>query len=378
MIAVRAHHVLVVACALALGACRSESKPSLRAVSTVDAHAAILRAKVPGIGFAAVTRDREVAVAGEGLADEATKTAANGDTVFEAASIAKIVVAAAVMQLVEQGTLDLDEDASKYVGFVLRHPSSPTPISLRMLLTHRASLRDRNDELAVIAEGHPLATFVHTYVRSAAGPRAEAFLEAPPGTTMTYSNVGAALAALAVERAEGASFADVTERRVFAPLRMKSTGWTSAPRGASFVATPFALRDGKRVALAQASHAVYPAVDLRSSARDLARFTRAILREGELDGVRILSAASVRTMLHEGADPDQALAWQLRTIGGRRVVGHEGEDAGASTALYIDLAAGTGAVVLTNGDAFSSGDATRAEALGTLIDQLLTSATERR
>ena len=126
------------------------------------------------------------------------------------------------------------------------------------------------------------------------------------------------------------------------------------------------------MALPQATHAVYPVVDLQSSARDLARFARAILRDGELDGVRVLSPASVRAMLAaDPGDADQALAWQLRTIRGRRVAGHEGEDAGATTALFLDRGAGTAAVVLANGDAFGSGDSARAAAIEALLADLL-------
>ena len=92
----------------------------------------------------------------------------------------------------------------------------------------------------------------------------------------------------------------------------------------------------------------------------------------------MLSPTSVRTMLAGGAsDADQALAWQLRTIGGRRVAGHEGEDAGASAALFLDLAAGTGAIVLANGDAFGSGDRERAAAIQGLVAELLTTAQGR-
>ena len=69
-------------------------------------------------------------------------------------------------------------------------------------------------------------------------------------------------------------------------------------------------------------------------------------------------------------DAEQALGWQLRTIGGRHVVGHEGEDAGATTGLYVDLVAGSGAIVLANGDAFGSGDRARAEAIQTIISEL--------
>jgi CubicO group peptidase (beta-lactamase class C family) len=349
----------------------SSAAVDARAPEDAVAETALAAARVPGLAFARVTRDGE-RVGAAGLARVAPPLDATGETVFEAASIAKLVVASCVMQLVEEGKLELDADAATYVGFALRHPAFPEPITLRMLLSHRAAIRDLDDELAARAEGNPLGAFLKRYLVRDGAPRAAAFLGDRPGTKLTYSNVGAAVAALAVERVAGESFTSFSTKRVFAPLRMTGTSWSAPAHVTSALATPHAYRNGAFVALPHASHAVYPAVDLHAPAGDLARFARAILRDGELDGARILSAKGVRAMLSADAhDAEQALGWQLRTIGSRRVVGHEGEDAGASTGLYLDLAAGTAAVVLANGDAFGSGERPRAEAIQTMISELL-------
>jgi CubicO group peptidase (beta-lactamase class C family) len=336
----------------------------------------VARAHVAGVGYAAVTRGREVVVGGSGLADVAQRRGVGADTVFEAASIAKLVVATCVMQLVEEGKVDLDADASKYVGFALRHPRAATPITMRMLLSHRASIRDRQDEIGAAREGQPLLAFLGRMMLEDGKPRAAAFWEAAPGTATSYSNVGASLAALAVERIAGASFADVSARRIFEPLRMRTASWTAPMLGATDTyARPYAFRDAGFVALPSPSHALYPAVDLHASARDLARFARAMLRGGELDGARILTGATVDTMMTAvTGDPQQGLAWQLRSMGGAHVVGHEGEDAGATTALFLDRAANSGAVVLANGDAFGSDDPSRAAAVQTFLGELLTLA----
>lgn len=360
-----------------------------------DAREVLARARVSGIAYAAVSRERELVVGGAGLADRARDLEATADTVFEAASIAKLVVATCVMQMVEEKALDLDAPIAKVLGFTVRHPRfEAIPITLRMLLTHRASLRDRLDELMAPASGNALEPFLRRYLLEGTTPRPAAFLDARPGATVQYSNVGAALAALVVERVAGEDFAKVSARRVLEPLRMRSTRWVApvapvapmapvspepAPTAAAY-AIPYAHRDGDFVALPSPSHAVYPAVDLHSTARDLARFARAILRDGELEGARILSPASVRLMLSAGSSSstdgdsgagDQALAWQLRVIDGAHVAGHEGEDAGATTALFLDVGAGTGAVILANGDAFASGEATRASAIQSMLGGLL-------
>jgi CubicO group peptidase (beta-lactamase class C family) len=366
-----------IAFAIAAAGCRSEGKADARAQAEdagadAKARAVLARAAVAGIGFAAVTRDKDVVVGGVGTGDLARRSGVTGETVFEAASIAKLVVATCVMQLVEEGKLDLDADASKYVGLSLRHPRSQTPITLRMLLSHRASIRDRREEIAVARAGHELAAFLAQYMVEEAKPRAAAFLDAAPGTATAYSNVGASLAALAVERVAGATFAEVSAHRVLEPLRMRDTSWVAPLRTSTNGARPYAHVDGGFVSLPSPSHALYPSVDLHASARDLARFARVMLRDGELDGARILTPTSVHAMMSAVAgDGEQALAWQLRTIGPTRVAGHEGEDAGATTALFLDLASGTGAVVLANGDAFASEDPARAAAVQGFLGDLL-------
>lgn len=333
------------------------------------------RAKVSAVAYAAVDREREVLVAGAGLADRARGLAATGDTVFEAASVAKLIIAVCVMQLVEERRLSLDTPVSAHLGFAVRHPRFDDPITLRMLLAHRGAIRDRDDELTARAgaDEDALAPFLERYLNDRGAPRGAAFFDTRPGAATRYSNVGAALAALVVERVTGEDFAEHSTRRVFEPLRMTATRWTAVPSPSA--AQPYAFRGGTYFPLPPPSHAVYPAVDLHSTARDLARFARAVLRDGELDGARILTADSVRLMLRPVAGAaDQALAWQLRTLDGSRVAGHEGEDAGASTALFLDREAGVGALFLANGDAFSSGDAVRASALQTLLVDLLARA----
>jgi CubicO group peptidase (beta-lactamase class C family) len=361
---------------LAFGACRrserharSDGRDAEAADDAMRASAERARetARVPGLAFAALTRD-SARLGGVGSADLRTGAAVDGGTVLEAASIAKLVIATCVMQLVEARRVALDADAGAYVAFALRHPRSSVPVTLRRLLAHRAGLRDRPLALAARREENALGPFLERYVRAG-----DAFLATAPDESTTYSNAGAALAALVVERVSGEDFESYATRHVLAPLRMTSSSW----RASAGAATPYALQDGRFVPLAQASHAVYPVVDLRSSAHDLARFGRMILRRGELDGARVVSAESVDAMLDVIAD-DQALAWQLRTLGGgRAVAGHEGEDAGASTALFLDRAAGTGAVILANGDAFASGDAARAAALQALLEELLGPRTPR-
>ena len=332
------------------------------------------RARVPAIGWAVVTRSVESSGA-VGTADLEGAAAASEMTAFEAASIAKTVISTCVMQLVEDGRLDLDEDVSTYVGFPIRHPRSSAPITLRHLLTHTAALADVPE---TSAPGNvALGDFLGRYFADA-GSRG-IFFDAGPGTGAGDSIVGPSIAALAVDRVAGSRCAVRASASIFVPLRMQTTAF-----GRDFIdagtrlAAPYASKGDAFVRLPTPSHALYPVVDLFSSPHDLARFARAIVRGGELDGARILSSTSVDEMLHvqfPDAAPAEALGWQVRTFGEKRVFGHEGEDRGASTGLYLDRASGTGVVILANGDAFQGeGNETRTAALGELVERLFEGA----
>lgn len=273
------------------------------------------------------------------------------------------------MQLVEARKLDLDTDASLYLPFRLRSPQAPNVvITLRMLLAHVASIVDPEGSLAREPRTTPLTRHLEdVFFDRRHRPRAEAFSTAAPGTAMRYSNVGVSLAALAVERVSGEPFSSYAAAHVFVPLRMAHATYGTPPNDA-------ALPHRGRTPLPRPSHALYPIVDLHASADDLGRFARAVLRGGELDGARILSAASVEEMLRPAFPaiaPDQALGWQIRTFADRTTVGHEGEDQGASTAMFLDRKSGAAAIVLTNGDAFTSGEASRASALDSFLTDLL-------
>jgi CubicO group peptidase (beta-lactamase class C family) len=278
-------------------------------------------ARVPALAWARVTPSSTEAGA-SGHTDLERGDRATAHSRFEAASIAKTIIAVLAMQLVEERRWSLDDE-------LLRHPSGP--VTVRHLLAHTGSIIDPPDADAT----GDLDAFVARHPPS--------FARDPPGTVYRYSNYGAALVARAIARLDGAPFAECARRRLFEPLAMAHTSFRGVPD-----AVPYAWESGRFVRLAAPEHALYPVVDLVSCVSDLGRFARAMLRGGELDGVRVLPPVRVEEMM-------RGLGWQLRRFGDREVVGHEGEDHGASTALFLDRGRGHGVVVLANGDAFHGG-----------------------
>ncbi|MFO0670057.1 MAG: serine hydrolase [Polyangiaceae bacterium] len=116
-------------------------------------------------------------------------------------------------------------------------------------------------------------------------------------------------------------------------------------------------------------HALYPVVDLRATAGEIATLLAAFANHGALN-VRILRADTLARMLEPVApalEPSQGLVFQRAELDGQTLWGHEGEDQGATTMAFFDPASGDEAVVLANGDAFASEDPARAEAMREIL-----------
>ncbi len=154
-----------------------------------------------------------------GLADEAPQRAVTAEDPVRVASISKVSVALAVMRLVEQHKLDLDTDVSAYLGSPLRNPRFPdTPITLRLLMSHRSSLTDAG-ELYLVPFGEKLRD------RLSDGRVWDA--AHAPGQYFRYANLNFPVIATIIERVTGERFDRAIHRLVFAPLAIDACfNWT--------------------------------------------------------------------------------------------------------------------------------------------------------
>jgi CubicO group peptidase (beta-lactamase class C family) len=138
----------------------------------------------------------------------------NAETAFRLASVSKTVTAAGILAMKEQGLIDLDSDADIGLPYTLRHPLAPDrPITLRMLLTHTAGIRDGRDYLRGITNGTAAPVILK-------GDSHTAHL---PGTKCEYSNFGMGLAGCVVEACTGLSFQEAMDRYLFKPLNLKAS-----------------------------------------------------------------------------------------------------------------------------------------------------------
>jgi CubicO group peptidase (beta-lactamase class C family) len=260
------------------------------------------------------------------------------------ASVTKPIVTTAILREVEAGRLDLAEPLSATVRGLDR--PDVTPFSAWHVLTHTSGLGDIDVE-ALLLEGGDRAELLR---RAAAVPQAT-----PPGSTFRYASTPLDLLAEAVEQRLARPFADVVHANVLEPLGMTRTTF-HPPTGAGVTLAPVRV-DLARLAGVPAATLLAAYTQLRlaggglwSTADDVLRFGRAILRRGELDGVRVLSPAFVDLMTREvtvnglGAATDvlhaehYAVGWAKPGIASPASPASFGHGGATGTRLWVDPA----------------------------------------
>jgi CubicO group peptidase (beta-lactamase class C family) len=302
--------------------------------------------KGPGAVVMVVNRDGPIFAKGYGFADvEAKKPFTADATLVRPGSISKLFTGIAVMQLVDDGRLDLERDVNGYIDFAIPVPEGGVPVTLRRLLTHRAGFeehlkglfsRNREPELLGrwLARNLPLRLF-------------------PNGDVEAYSNYGLALAGYIVERISGEPFASYVQRHILDPLGMiHSTFRQPLPDDlAPLLAKGHRRSDVPSLGFFE-TIAMSPAGALSSTGTDMGRFIRVLMNGGTLDGVRILSRARLDEMMAP-RDPTPAgylgLVFFGTKVAGHDTIGH----GGATTTFFSDLKIfpeqGVGVFVSRNG-----------------------------
>jgi CubicO group peptidase (beta-lactamase class C family) len=296
----------------------------------------------------AVVKDGQVVFEkGYGYADVASKKPVDPKlTLFRPGSVTKLITWTAVMQLVEQGKLDLDADVNKYLGTDLQVPARDArPITLRNIMTHTAGFEEQVKN--IITEDPTQPGYVELLKRWMPTRVFDA------GTTPAYSNYATSLAGYIVERVSGESFYDYVEKHIFAPLDMKhSTMRQPLPKDLEpYMATGYVLASGEAKKFEIVGPA--PAGALSSPAEDMAHFMIAHLQNGEYNGNRILKEETARQM-HDSPltllPPlnRMELGFFETNINGREVIGHLGDTQDFHTSLHLFLKENAGFYVSFN------------------------------
>jgi CubicO group peptidase (beta-lactamase class C family) len=194
--------------------------PQAGRVQAVDKAFAAWSRTTPGCAVGVSENGKSVLEKAYGMAD-LEHDAPNGPaTIFEAGSVSKQFTAAAMLLLVKDGKLGLDDRVTRHLPELSNYSA---PMTIRHLLTHTSGLRDWGNLYGVAGVPRGARTYTHAHVLDILSRQTALNFE--PGTAWSYSNSGFNLAAVIVARASGMSFAEFSRTRLFAPLGLTSTSW---------------------------------------------------------------------------------------------------------------------------------------------------------
>jgi len=305
------------------------------------------RYRIPG-ATVAVVRDGQVVLArGHGFADAGRRLPVVADrTLFRVASVGKLFVWTAVMQLVERGRLELDADIHTYLEDVHLPATHPQPITLAHLMAHAGGFEVRER----LWQERPPPDSLGEYLRHMPAR------VRPPGELSAYSDYGTALAEHIVERVSGKPFEQYLRENVLEPLGMKRSLFrrTVPPELAADMALGHTVEDGSPHAQPLEQVVVASGGSLSTTATDLARFMLAHLQGGQYEGHRILREETVQRMHRQHFTHDPRLSGWAHGfmefhLGGQRLIGHVGDAYLFHSLLVLLPEHGTGLFVSYNG-----------------------------
>lgn len=293
---------------------------------------------IPGAVVTVIKDGRVLYAKGYGYSDVDKKTPVSpGTSLFRIGSTSKLFTWTAIMQLVEQGKVNLDADVNTYLKNFQIPAKYDKPVTVRSLMTHSSGWEDgalgyliTNDSNRVLPIDVTLKKHMPARVR-------------PPDELSSYSNYGAALAGLIVQNVSGMPFNDYIKKNILDPLDMhhatfqeplpadlKSDGVTAyVYENGIYKEKPFEYVGGFR-----------PAGSVSASALDMTHFMIAHLQNGKYGSVQILQPATAqlmhtRTFANDPRLPAMCLGFYEQRMGGVRVIGHEGDTQYFHTAMFL-------------------------------------------
>ena len=296
-----------------------------------------------------VVKDGQILVSrGYGYADiAANKKVDPATTLFRPGSISKTFLWTAVMQLVEQGKLNLDADVNQYLDFTIA-PRDGKPITMRDLMTHTPGFEETLKNLFSHDDQLPMSN--EAWLKEWVPERVFA-----PGEVSAYSNYGAALAGYIVQRVSGQPFDEYIEQHIYQPLGMQHATFRQP--------LPANLRGDMAKSYASASTPPKsfemvvsdPAGGMSVSGEDMARFMIAHLQNGTYNNVQILRPETAKAMHNfthysvPGLMP-MALGFYHMDRNGQTIIGHGGDTELFHSGMMLFLQQNVGIFVSIDGD----------------------------
>jgi len=298
------------------------------------------RQHIPGLTLAVVTNGVMLKTTAYGLANVELGVPTRTDTVFQIQSVTKTFTATAVMMLVGEGKLSVEDKLTAHFDGL---PESWAGITVRHLLTHTSGIKDFINEPTVDLRKDIIPEDVIDSLRGRP-------LNFPPGENYAYSNTGYHLLGMIIRKVTGKTWDEFLRERVFAPLGMKDTrviSWSEiiTNRASGYGWDDGQLRNGYFIAPTILG---YAGGGLRSTVLDLAKWDAALCSE------KLLKQATLEQMwtpakLNNAKDSTYGFGWATETVHGHRLISHTGSHStGFKSALARFVDDKLTVIVLTN------------------------------
>ncbi len=356
-----AWRVTVLVGTLAIHACAAPSSPE-RAPDAPPASVDEFRAAaerilqetgIPGAGLALVRAGGVEWAGGVGMADRDRRTPVTADTHFRVGSVSKTFVAMALVQQYEDGAMDIEAPVSELAPQVaIDNPwNASSPVTVLQLLQHTAGFDDMHFTETYNLHDPPDMPLQDVLGKNPASRR----VRWRPGTRMSYSNPGYAVAAYVLEQVTGRAYEEIISERIFKPLGMHTSSFVLRDADLSLMANGYDAPTGPPVPYSQ----IYlrPAGNLHTSPAELATFVQMLLNWGEttetlvIDPEYLSNMERPRTSLSAKAGLIYGYGTGIssRSLDGFPVLGHGGGIDGFSSVYGYSAARDVGWVVLLNG-----------------------------
>ncbi len=275
---------------------------------------------------------------------------------FLLASVSKTITAAALLQLYDRDSFELDDNINNYLPFQLEVPNQKTNITFRMLLTHTSGIADGEalDGQYFYGKDSPveLGFFLENYLKAGGQfyNASENFHGFEPGTEHEYTNVGNALIGWLVERISGMNFNAFCKQNLFIPLGMTNTFWRLDEINQTIVQPYDFDNDGNNMAIEHYTFTDYPNGGLRSNVTDMFHFISGLAQKGTYNNVRFLEESTVDLMASSQIPQlEKGVGLHLFIMNSQyNLWGHDGGEQGVATIMAYHPDTQIGALVFTN------------------------------
>lgn len=311
--------------------------------------------RVNGVSVAVIDQGKVVWTKAYGTADASTKELLTSQTLFQTASMGKVVTAIAALQLVKAGKITLDEDVNgKLTSWQvpLNDFTAREKVTLRRLLNHSAGFI--NDEgFAGYPPSHPIPTLGQLLRHQSPTNGKPVEIGLVPGSAMRYSGFGYLVVQQLIEDLTGQRFQNYVEQEIFRKLQMSQSTYGLSPDQELGRQVARGHYGDGRIDPSKKYH-VYPeaaAAGFWSTPGELARLLIQLQQELKGESTLLLNQTLMQTMLNPQFDSNnRGMGVVLQGASRAEGFGHSGANAGYQSVLYATTTTGQGAIVMTNSD----------------------------